>query len=50
MGDTIGIIFEFKNGIGQLSFIKNGNPCGVCFNNIPVGSYYPCASLYYGEV
>ena len=36
--------------MGYLSFIRNGNPLGVCFNNIPVGQYYPVAYLYYGEV
>jgi hypothetical protein len=50
IGDVLGIIFEFKNGTGHLSFLKNGSPLGVCFNNIPVGAYHPCACLYYGEV
>ena len=50
IGDVLGIIFEFKNSIGHLSFLKNGQPLGVCFNNIPLGTYHPCACLYYGEV
>jgi hypothetical protein len=50
IGDTIGIIFEFKNGLAHLSFLKNSTPLGVCFNNIPPGCYLPCACLYYGEV
>lgn len=50
MGDILGVIFEFKNNIGHVSFLRNGNPLGICFNNIPAGEYYPCAYLYYGEV
>lgn len=37
IGDTLGVIFEFKNGIGVLSFSKNGESLGVCYNNIPPG-------------
>ena len=50
MGDTLGCIFEFKNNVGAVSFLRNGKPLGICFNNIPAGSYFPCAYLYYGEV
>jgi hypothetical protein len=50
IGDSIGVLFEFKNNNGNLSFYKNGSPLGVCFNNIPNGSYFPTACLYYGEV
>ena len=50
IGETLGIIFEFKNNVGYLSFVKNGSPLGICFNNIPAGSYFPCVSMYYGEV
>jgi len=50
IGDTLGVIFEFKNNLGFLSFLRNGNPLGICFSNIPFGQYYPCAYLYYGEV
>ena len=50
MGDTLGCIFEFKNNVGNVSFLRNGTPLGICFNNIPMGQYYPCAYLYYGEV
>ena len=50
IGDTLGCIFEFKHGLGNVSFLRNGAPLGICFNNIPAGEYYPCAYLYYGEV
>ena len=50
LGDTIGVIFEFKQGTGHLSFVKNGNPLGPCHTNIPPGSYYPVAHMLYGEV
>lgn len=50
IGDTLGCIFEFKNEVGHVSFLRNGTPLGICFNNIPAGSYIPCAYLYYGEV
>jgi len=50
IGDVLGIIFEVKNNMGMLSFLKNGSPLGICASNIPMGSYYPCACLYYGEV
>lgn len=50
IGDTLGCIFEFKNNVGYMSFLRNGNPLGICFNNIPSGSYLPVAYLYYGEV
>ena len=50
IGDTIGVLLEFKGSLGYLSFLKNGTPLGVCFNNLPVGNYLPTACLYYGEV
>jgi hypothetical protein len=50
IGDTIGVLFEFKQGVGHLSFLKNGTPLGVCFHNIPPGEYLPTACLFYGEV
>ena len=50
IGDTLGCLLEFKNNMGYLTFLKNGSPLGVCFNNIPPGSYLPTAVLYYGEV
>lgn len=49
-GDTVGIIFEFKNGKGHLTYLKNGNSLGICFKDIPAGNYLPAAILYYGEV
>lgn len=49
VGDTIGVLLEFKGGMGQLSFYKNGSKCGVAFNNL-TGTFYPAVSMFYGEV
>lgn len=43
-------MIEFVNGVGTLSFYRNGSPLGVAFDNIPPGTYYPAVCLYYGEV
>ena len=50
IGDTVGCIFEFKNNIGYMTFLRNGKSLGICFDNIPAGSYYPVAYLNYGEI
>lgn len=42
-GDSVGVLLEFANGIGTLSFYKNKVFVGVAFNNIPPGTYYPAA-------
>ena len=43
-------MIEFNNGIGSLSFYRNGTPLGLAFDNIPPDTYYPAVCLYYGEV
>ncbi len=50
INDTIGVMVEFMEGIGRLSFYRNGQPLGLAFDNIPPGTYYPAVCLYYGEV
>ena len=65
IGDVLGCLLEFKSNLGHLTFLKNGvsffcnkfnyllflqTPLGVCFNNLPAGTYCPTACLYYGEV
>lgn len=50
IGDVIGVYIEFINGSGRLSFLKNGNPLGVCIDYLPPGNYLPCVSLFRSEV
>ena len=50
VSDTVGVLLEFIDSIGHLTFIKNGVSLGKCFSDIPAGEYTPIASLYYGEV
>ncbi|CAK69624.1 unnamed protein product (macronuclear) [Paramecium tetraurelia] len=47
--DTIGVLLEFRSGIGTLSFYRNGVKCGEAFNNL-TGTFYPALSMFYGEV
>lgn len=49
LGDTIGVLLEFRSGVGSLSFYRNGTKCGVAFSNL-TGTFYPAVSLFYGEV
>lgn len=48
-GDVIGVLLEFKSGVGTLSFYKNGTKCGVAFNDLK-GVFHPAVCLFYGEV
>ena len=50
IGDTVGVLFEFKGEIGYLTFLKNGSSLGTCWNNIPPGKYNACAFLFYEGV
>ena len=47
IGDTIGVLLEFnKEGLGSLTFYKNGKSFGVCFHeSMPPNTYYPCVAL-----
>ena len=46
IGDTIGVLLEFnKEGLGSLTFFKNGKSFGVCFEQMPPNTYYPCVAL-----
>ena len=46
IGDTIGVLLEFnKEGLGTLTFYKNGKSFGVCFDQMPPNTYYPCVAL-----
>ncbi|KAM3135484.1 negative regulation of SNARE complex assembly [Paramecium bursaria] len=47
--DIIGVLLEFRNGLGTLSFYRNGVKCGEAFNNLQ-GVFYPALSMFYGEV
>ena len=47
VGDSIGVLLEFKGEIGSLSFFKNGAKCGIAFNNL-TGTFYPCVCLFNG--
>ena len=36
IGDTIGVLLEFgRDGLGTLTFYKNGKSFGVCFDRLP---------------
>lgn len=48
-GDIVGVLLEFRNGYGQLSFFKNGYKMGVAFNFLE-GSFCPAINMFYGEV
>ena len=48
-GDVIGVLLEFKSGVGTLSFYKNGTKCGVAFTNL-TGTFHPAVCMFYGEV
>ena len=50
MKDTIGVLLEFKQGKGEITYYRNGQNLGVAFTNIPPGTYYPGVNLYYGEI
>mmetsp|Transcript_43391 Transcript_43391/g.51032 ORF Transcript_43391/g.51032 Transcript_43391/m.51032 type:complete len:182 (+) Transcript_43391:1-546(+) len=43
IGDIIGVLLEFTNGIGSLFFYKNKMFVGRAFDNLPKGTYYPAA-------
>ncbi|CAD8175890.1 unnamed protein product [Paramecium octaurelia] len=47
--DTIGVLLEFRSGLGTLSFYRNGVKCGEAFSNL-TGTFYPALSMFYGEV
>lgn len=47
--DIIGVLLEFRSGLGSLSFYRNGVKCGEAFNNL-TGTFYPAVSMFYGEV
>ena len=49
INDVIGVLLEFKQGIGNLSFYKNGNKCGIAFSDL-TGAFCPAVSMFYGEV
>jgi tripartite motif-containing protein 9/67 len=46
---VIGVLLEFRGGVGTLSFYRNGAKCGDAFNNL-TGTFYPAVALFYGEV
>jgi hypothetical protein len=50
INDTIGVLLEYKQGFGSLSYYRNGQALGLAFDNIPPGTYYPAVCMYYGEV
>lgn len=48
-GDIVGVLMEFKSGIGSLSFYKNKEKCNnPAFTNL-TGTFYPAISFPYGE-
>lgn len=47
--DIIGVLLEFKSGLGSLSFFKNGSKCGTAFSEL-TGPFYPAICMFYGEV
>lgn len=49
LGDVIGVLLEFRTGVGTLSFYRNGTKCGQAFTNLS-GIFYPAVSLFCGEV
>ena len=49
VGDTIGLLLEFRQQMATLSFYKNGVKCGRKFNAL-TGSFYPALAMFYGEV
>lgn len=46
IGSVVGILLEFVNGEGQLTFYRDGENLGTPIKNIPAGCYYPCVSLF----
>eukprot|EP01017_Pseudomicrothorax_dubius_P026543 TRINITY_DN2971_c0_g2_i13.p1 TRINITY_DN2971_c0_g2~~TRINITY_DN2971_c0_g2_i13.p1 ORF type:complete len:353 (-),score=65.49 TRINITY_DN2971_c0_g2_i13:1-1059(-) len=44
--DIVGVLLEFKQGIGTLSFYKNGAKCGTAYSNL-TGTLHPAISMYY---
>jgi len=49
INDAIGILLEFKQGLGTLSFYKNGSKCGIAFSDL-TGVFVPAITMFYGDV
>ena len=49
VNDNIGVLLEFKQGLGTLSFFKNGIRCGEAFTDL-TGPLFPAVTMFYGEV
>lgn len=45
-GDIVAAQLKFQNGVGELSFQKNGEDLGVAFNNVPP-NVRPAICMYY---
>lgn len=51
LNEVIGVLLEFRvsDGVGSLSFFRNGTSLGKAFENIPPGMYFPCISMFNNE-
>lgn len=49
-GDNIGVLLEFTETEGQVSFYRNKKCLGVAYSGLPLATYYPAACLYYSSV
>ena len=49
VNDVIGVLLEFKQGLGTLSFYRNGNKCGEAFQDL-TSPLVAAVTMFYGEV
>jgi len=51
LNEVIGVLLEFRavDGVASLTYFRNGNTLGKAFENIPVGTYFPCISMFNNE-
>jgi hypothetical protein len=45
VGEKIGVLLEFRDGVGSLTFYQKNRSLGPAFTDIPAGTYFPCATL-----
>jgi len=48
-GDVIGVLLEYKSGVANLSFYRNGTKLGAAFSGL-TGSFHPAVCMNYGDV
>ena len=48
IGEVIGVLLEFNEGKGSLTYFRNGKSFGKAFD-LPSGKYFPCVSMLNNE-